>query len=192
MKLRTHVKPAFAPFSVFLTLFVGLSTLTGCNDAAPDHDNAAPTAPGTSSVNPSSDSSRLGSIRSRADSAFAALDQVDAKRVPRTRSESRIGPQPWPADLPNAWPRFENAKVLADTRRNGDRLLLVNVPAGTEQAALEFEEALRDQGYEVDPLATRTGHALHAESTDHEVVLTFYPREKVTRLEILFPGKRAS
>ena len=60
------------------------------------------------------------------------------------------------------------------------------------QAAQEFQEALRGQGYQVDLLATRAGHALHAEAVDHEVVLTFYPREEVTRLEILFPGKRVS
>ena len=192
MKFKNRVQAEIATFTLFLTLFMGLSMLVGCDDAGPAREAAAPAPAHGSTEAIGGDSSGLGAIRARADNAFAALDRADSNGKRRSRSESRIGPQPWPTDLPNAWPRFANAKVLADTQRNGDRLLLVNVPSGTEQAAQEFQEALRGQGYQVDLLATRAGHALHAEAADHEVVLTFYPREEVTRLEILFPGKRAS
>ena len=192
MKLRDAPRPRIATFTLFLTLSAGLTAFVGCDDSAANRETVESVAPSTSAEESVADSSLLGSIRSTADNAFAALSRADGKTATRSRSTSRIGPQPWPSDLPTAWPRLERAQVLADTRRNGDRLLLVDLPGGPDRAAGEFEGALRDQGYRVDPLTTRSGRALHAESDDHEAVLTFYPREKVTRLEILFPAKRTS
>ncbi|MCR9092751.1 MAG: hypothetical protein NXI30_00905 [bacterium] len=139
--------------------------------AATTEDRAATRAAGPA---------ELESIQRRADAAFAALDE------PNTRSESRIGPQPWPADLPARWPRLEGGRVLADTRRNGDRLLLVDLPGEPDAARERYGAALRAEGFEVVPGADRGAGSLRATGPTAAADLTFYPRETVTRVEILF------
>ena len=127
------------------------------------------------------------SARGRAEAAFAALEKEPA------RSESRVGPQPWPDDLPRAWPRPSQATVVADTRRSaGDRLLLVNLPGPLDHALFEFRGALVENGYEVEsPQADSNRPTLRVKKGDDRAVLTFYAREKVTRIEILFPARAA-
>lgn len=123
----------------------------------------------------------LAGVRARADAAFAA------RKTPPTRRTSRIGVQPWPSDLPAQWPKPARATVLADARRPGERLLLVDLPTSADDAARTFDEALRAGGYAVEHADTRRiRHALHATGRDHEVVLTFTARERTTRIEILF------
>jgi hypothetical protein len=121
-------------------------------------------------------------IRNSADAAFATLDG------PTTQSETRVGLQPWPEDLPVKWPILESATVVADTRRSGgERLLLVDVPGAPDQVMDSYQSALRDGGYEVDrPRLRRTRRALHAQSPEHRAVLTFFARKELTRIEILF------
>lgn len=127
-------------------------------------------------------SGSLAGVRARADAAFASIDG-DARR----RTTSRIGPQPWPADLPQTFPRPDDARVLADTRQRGDRLLLVDVPTPVDRAARDFDRALRERGYTVARADTRrVRHALHAASPGGEAVLTFLERDDATRVEILF------
>jgi hypothetical protein len=86
------------------------------------------------------------------------------------------------------WPILENATVVANTRRSGgERLLLVDVPGAPDQVMDSYQSALRDGGYEVDrPRLRRTRRALHAQSTEHQAILTFFARKKLTRIEILF------
>jgi hypothetical protein len=122
-------------------------------------------------------------LLARADAAFEALGSGG-----RTRSESRIGPQPWPDDLPARWPRLDHAQVLSDTRRQeGDRLLLVDLPGTPDHALDRYREALEDVGFDVvRPNTQRPLHALHARRGADEVVLTFFGREHATRIEILF------
>lgn len=131
-------------------------------------------------------------IRSRAEAAHAdAAHRAEADRPTPTastrRSQSRVGPQPWPQDLPDAWPRFASATVVADTQQSGgERLLLVDWPGAPENAQGVIQRALLDRGYRVErPELRRRARALHAEAADHEAVLTFHAREQVTRVEIL-------
>ena len=94
--------------------------------------------------------------------------------------------------MPAAWPAAAAGQVLADARRDGDRLLLVDVP-GERDAALErYSEDLRAGGFQVE--AGRQGEtpSLRAKAGDKAAELTFYARESggkpVTRVAILFPG----
>jgi hypothetical protein len=125
---------------------------------------------------------RASALRDRADAAFAA------QGAPAIRHETRVGPQPWPEDLPSRWPLFAEATVVADTLRGeGDRLLLVNWPGSPAEAIDSYQAALAERGYRVDrPRLRRDRHALHAQSGEHEAVLTFISRDHVTRVEILF------
>jgi hypothetical protein len=120
-------------------------------------------------------------IQDSADAAFASLESEP------TRSETRVGPQPWPEDLRDAWPTLRQATVVADTKGGtGDRLLLINLPGDADQAMAFVETALRGHGYDVErPKLQRGRRALHAQSPDHEAVLTFFPRQDATRMEIL-------
>jgi len=116
------------------------------------------------------------------DAAFTALKPGTAKRV-----TSRIGPQPWPGDLPAGFPRPEGARLLADMRRDGDRLLLVDLPTQVDRAADQLDRALREGGYDVDRAETRrVRHALLARHEAGAAVLSFLARDGQTRLEILF------
>ncbi len=130
---------------------------------------------------------RAASIRETADAAFAELESAP------TRSETRVGPQPWPKDLPGRWPFPTEATVVADTRHGaGDRLLLVNLPGSPDRAMAAYQSALRERGYDVDRGQLRPPlRALQAQSPEHQAVLTFIAREKATRVEILFLAKAA-
>jgi len=125
-------------------------------------------------------------IRARADAAFAALDSNR-----QIRSESRIGPQPWPEDLPAGWPRPDHALLLADTRRDElgrlGRLLLVDLPDAPARALDSFRKALGQNGFESRrPHTGDAGHALQVRRGELEARLTFIGRGRTTRLEILF------
>lgn len=121
-------------------------------------------------------------VRARADAAFAELEGG------RTRFESRIGPQPWPDDLPANWPIPDQGRLLANTaQQGGGRLLLVDLPDAPERALDFYRTALERGGYEVSSReAKKPGHALHARHGRDEAVLTFIPRADATRVEILF------
>ncbi len=204
MKVSRLAPTDFASIALALTLIGFVSTLTACEDtnAVADLGVASTLARGDATETEglrraSSETalSRLEAIRARADRAFDEMDGSSRGQSGQrtTRSTNRIGPQPWPADLPTMWPRLESARVLADTRRDGDRLLLVDLPGSPAEAAAEYGKALRSRGYSIDQTeSARVGRAIHAESPDHEAVLTFFPRDEITRLEILFLGKSAS
>ncbi|MEE8164137.1 MAG: hypothetical protein V3T64_01070 [Myxococcota bacterium] len=161
--------------------------LAGCDGATPPQTGAAAESSGPERPAPSIESAfHAGTharIRARADAAFAALDSNR-----RIRFESRIGPQPWPEDLPADWPRPDRAQVLADTRRDKlGRLLLVDLPDTPARALDSFREALLQHGFEARrPRSGDTGHALHVRRGELEAILTFIGRERTTRLEILF------
>ena len=110
-----------------------------------------------------------------------------------SRSQSRIGPQPWPSDLPTGWPQPDDAVVLADTRRGGDaRLLLIDLPDTLEDALDRYRRALNQNGFETqEPQGPRTLSALHARRGAWEAVLTFIGRERATRVEILLLDRAA-
>ena len=127
----------------------------------------------------------LAAIRDRADAAFA---EREAKP---SRSESRIGPQPWPADLPARWPRLEEGRVLADLQRDGDRLLLVDWPGDAGGAVDRFDAALRAEGFDVAPGRGGGAGSLSVRDATTTAELTFFPRETVTRVEILFREREA-
>jgi len=77
--------------------------------------------------------------------------------------------------------------VAYTKRSTGDQLLLVNVPGYPDQAIDSYQSALLERGYDVDrPRLRSAGRALHAQDAEHQAVLTFFAREKVTRIEILF------
>jgi FAD/FMN-containing dehydrogenase len=62
-----------------------------------------------------------------------------------------------------------------------------------DPAADDFGRALRANGYKVDHANTRhIQHALYAKTLGMEVVLTFFPHDEQTRVEILFLGGAAS
>jgi hypothetical protein len=134
----------------------------------------------------------VGSFDASTDWAESILESADAdfagRRDPASRSQTRVGPQPWPQDLPGRWPVLREATVVADVKQSaGDRLLLVNVPGSPDRAMATYQSALRERGYDVEqPRLRYDRRALHAQSGEHEVVLTFFAREKVTRIEILF------
>lgn len=165
----------------FATAPLGLASCDA--DVPPDEHEPVPTeaaATGPAAAKRVAGPDELEVIRSRADAAFAALDE------PSARSETRIGPQPWPADLPAGWPRLQDGRVLADTRRNGDRLLLVDLPGEPDDARDRYGAALRAEGFDVVPGADRAAGSLRATGATTAAELTFYPRETVTRVEILF------
>ncbi len=145
-------------------------------------DDTASAAAAPESVDGPRTGRGLAGVRARADAAFAALEPGSA-----ARTTSRIGPQSWPGDLPPAFPRPEGAHLLADTRRDGDRLLLIDLPTPVDRAADALDRALRERGYAVDRAETRrVRHALLARDDTDEAVLTFLARDGHTRLEILF------
>jgi hypothetical protein len=134
---------------------------------------------------------RPGDVRARADAAFAELTD-DAGRRDAERFETRVGLQPWPDDLPAGWPRPDGARVVADARRGGDRLLLVDLPGSVEQASADYRDALRRAGYAVDAASRdAAAAALRARRGGDEARLDFFDRSErtgKTRLEILFVG----
>jgi hypothetical protein len=123
-----------------------------------------------------------GKVRNRANAAFDALNGR------KSRFESRIGPQPWPRDLPQNWPRPRGASVLADTNgREEGRLLLIDLPDSIDQALDAYQLALRASGFEVVRAGTDgRGGALQASRGGMNATLRFFPRADSTRLEILF------
>ncbi len=123
-------------------------------------------------------------IRKRADTAFAELAKG------RSRFETRIGPQPWPRDLPSNWPKPTGARVVADTAQQaGDRLLLLDLPGTPDETLDSYRNVLRGLGYDVaQPTTRQSTRALHAKRDGDEAVLTFFGRKHDTRLEILFIG----
>jgi hypothetical protein len=155
---------------------VGLTACDGSESVEPRSD--APVEPsGSTSI-------RREDIRTRADAAFAEL------AVGRSRFETRIGPQPWPRDLPSNWPKPTGARVVADTTQQaGDRLLLLDVPGTPDEALDSYRKVLRGLGYDVaQPKTRQSTRALHAKRDGDEAVLTFFGRKHATRLEILFIG----
>ena len=127
---------------------------------------------------------RLDAIRERADARFD--EARDAKHLPPTRT--RVGPQPWPDDLPGDWPVLDGAQLLADSvQAAGDRLLLVDWPEQPARAVARLRAALEARGYRVaEPRMRSTRHALHARGGAGEIVLTVFARDDASRLEILF------
>ena len=126
-----------------------------------------------------------GDVRNRADAAFDALQSFGGRK---TRFESRIGPQPWPHDLPQNWPRPRGASVLADTNgREEGRLLLADLSDPIDQALDAYQLALRESGFEVVRAGTDgRGSALLASRGGLKASVRFFAREGSTRLEILF------
>ena len=154
--------------------------LAACDPASNEVPSRTDTAAAAHSTRAPGEHAR--SVRERADAAFAALE------APAIRHQTRVGPQPWPEDLPSRWPLLPEATVVADTlRAEGDRLLLVNLPGSPADAIDFYHDALVERGYRVErPRLRRDRHALHAQSAEHEAVLTFISRDRITRVEILF------
>lgn len=182
MKLRSLL---FIGFAVCIALLPSCDGTESAETAAPTKASAA--APGTGlAKRPKHPMAGLTAVHARADAAFAEM-----KGASRSRSESRIGLQPWPEDLPRNWPTPSRARVVGVAMQpQGNRLLLVDLP-GSPRAALEsYQNLLRAGGYHVVRPATRKStHALHARLDDDEAVLRFFERKQATRLEILFVGR---
>jgi hypothetical protein len=123
----------------------------------------------------------LSGVRARADAAFAEL------KGGRTRFESRIGPQPWPDDLPKNWPIPDPSKVLANTsQKEGGRLLLVDLPGSLDHVVEYYAEALERGGYRVARFENeRSLPILSASQGRDEATLTFIARGDTIRVEIL-------
>jgi len=158
--------------SLYLMLFVMISA-TACQDRG--GEAGTPMANGNTRIEGASPDE----ARSRATRAPSEV---------RERYESRIGPQPWPADLPERWPTPQTAMVLADSRRGDEgRLLLVDLPGDPDRALTRFQEALHRGGFETQrPRDPQLRHALHAHRGEQQAVLTFFARNDATRLEIFF------
>ena len=126
---------------------------------------------------------RTSDIRKRADAAYQEIEESG-----RSRFETRVGPQPWPEDLRRKWPPPSGARVVADSiQRQGNRLLLVDLPRSIDEAMDSYQYELEANGYHVrrresDPQR----HVLDAKRGDDEAILGFFGREHGTRLEILF------
>ena len=118
----------------------------------------------------------------------AATDSDPMGNTQRTRFESRIGPQPWPDDLPDHWPTPKRALVVAaTTQQSGHRLLLVNLPGPLAEARATYRSELEASGYQIDPPRSKqSARVLHARRGETEAILTFFDREHAIRLEILF------
>lgn len=183
-----------APLLVAALCGLALAGATACGD---DDGRSASDASATPAAAPAPGASTRGGgldgVRERADAAFAELGRGEPRS--ESRSESRIGPQPWPEDLPDAWPRPAEGRVLADTRRDGDRLLLVDWTGPPDRARARYADALRAGGFEVEVRQDGDRRVLRAKHPDARAVLTFFERTSrsgpVTRIEILFP-RRAS
>ena len=111
--------------------------------------------------------------------------------VSGTRSEGRVGPQPWPTDLPDGWPLALAGQVVADTRTDGDRLLLVDVRESRRETVEAYADALRAEGFRVEVGEREGTPALRAIGGSARAELTFFAGETVTRVEILFPSAAA-
>jgi len=123
----------------------------------------------------------------RADAAFDEMNEAG-----RTKFETRVGLQPWPEDLRGKWPEPRGARVVADSmQRNGNRLLLVDLPDSPNEALERYRDELEASSYDVlrHESSPPAGHALHAKRGDDEAILSFFGREQVTRLEILFVSR---
>jgi hypothetical protein len=158
-----------------------LVSAIGCTDSD-SHDSASVHREAVADGSPERDARDLGDVRARADAAFAEL------AAPGARFESRIGPQPWPDDLPANWPIPEQGKVLASTaQKEGGRLLLVDLPGTPESAADFYRRELERNGFDLSRSPSNDSrHALVARCGRDEAVLTFLGRTNTTRVEILF------
>jgi len=153
-----------------------LGAAIACDNA--DAPRTAPPDPGTRSALPEAEARDL---RARADAAFAELEGG------HTRFESRIGPQPWPDDLPTNWPIPAQARLVASTaQQSGGRLLLVDLPGSSDRARELYRDALERGGYDVSNHETKKlKQALLAKHGRDQAVLTFIGRAEATRVEIL-------
>ena len=123
----------------------------------------------------------------RADAAFDEMNEAG-----RTKFETRVGLQPWPEDLRGKWPEPRGARVVADSmQRQGNRLLLVDLPDSPDEALELYRDELKANGYDVlrRESSPPAGHALHAKRGDDGAILSFFGREQTTRLEILFVSR---
>ena len=143
----------------------------------------------------------LAPLRARADAAFDDLlraDEPDHSGTPgaKQRYDNRIGPQPWPMDLPDRWPIPDQGQLLAVTRAgDAERLLLVDLPGRPELAFASYRDVLRERGFEVEiptRLPERAQHALYARRGEEHAMLRFFARADATRLEILLLRRSAS
>ena len=185
MQLRTPPCRPLAAAALAASLSVLLSYYAGGQTGDDETTRPADTSAGTETHERPAVPSDLAAIRERADAAFAERESTPS------RSESRIGPQPWPTDLPARWPRPEEGRVLADLRRDGDRLLLVDWPGASGGAVDRFDAALRAEGFVVVPGQRVGAKSLSARDAMTRAELTFFPRESVTRVEILFQERDA-
>jgi len=123
----------------------------------------------------------------RADTAFDEMNEAG-----RTRFETRVGLQPWPEDLRGKWPEPRGARVVADSmQRQGNRLLLIDLPDSPDEALELYRDELEANSYYVlrRESSPPAGHAIYAKRGDDEAILSFFGREQATRLEILFVSR---
>ena len=147
----------------------------------PNGPNRAETGQGLARL----DGAFLRELRLRADAAF------DSSRHDRSRFQSRIGPQPWPRDLPRRWPQPVRAVVVADAKGlEKGRLLLIDLPGPRKRELESYRLALLDHGFTIDrtDMPGDTGR-LRVKGGDVEASLRFLSRGHDTRLEILFLTK---
>jgi len=167
-----------APRLIVLALFFVF--LVGCDSR--DSERAAagtrPRGQGTVRL----ESASLRDIRARADEAFAR------SKSRSSRFQTRIGPQPWPRDLPRHWPQPTRAVVVADSRRHdAERLLLVDLPGSHASEFKAYVDALVQNGFEIDAIGRDGIHgSLRVIGHEAEANLLFFTHANHTRLEILF------
>ena len=92
-----------------------------------------------------------------------------------------------PADTSAGTETHERPAVPSD----GDRLLLADWPGAAGGAVDRFDAALRAEGFVVVPSQRGGAESLSARDAMTMAELTFFPRESVTRVEILFRERDA-
>jgi len=166
--------------------------------SACDSQGPSDTPSGTDRVGDSGEGRRPGStpgadggldgIRARAEAAF------EDPSIQPERFETRVGPQPWPRDLPSNWPRPATGRVVADSKRaGGERLLLIDLPGSADEALATYRRALRNEDFEVEessPDGSKRG--LRVRRGRDEASLRFFDRDHRTRIEILFLARSGS
>jgi hypothetical protein len=170
------------PWLIAFTLLVVL--VMGCDDR--ESERAAAGVKLQRDQPDASTATLLPEIRTRAEHAF------NQSKAAGSRFQTRIGPQPWPGDLPKRWPRPTRAVVVAYSRsQNAERLLLVDLPGSPAREFAAYVEALLETGFEIDTTGGDGVHgSLRVVADGVDASLRFLAHARHTRLEILFRPKR--
>lgn len=182
--------PTRTGFACGLAIAIGWLACDGRDpsDTAPGLEPVGEAEELRTSDSTSGEGAGLAGVRARAEAAF------EDPAIRPERYTTRVGPQPWPTDLPSQWPKPAAGRVVADSKRaGGERLLLVDLPGSADEAFADYRRSLRDGRFEIDETSSDSSKlGLRVRRGSDQATLRFFDREHRTRVEILFLARSDS